>query len=373
MTFTGPNLLPKGVLSTIRHIDYSQWQREDLTRKQAVTISLPAVLPSKEWKEEGNKRSLQKLIFKNPVQKERGRPSRIDVKMTASTRQKLTGQEAASRDMMAAKSAENIKIMQQLCKSKGKSLEELKRHSSFLLAKNQDLMEEIKRIDAGTSVQARMLLQQYDLFRTIIARLQDSSQNQVGVARADLEATEKMVEKNMGKLESEAKRMSTKLHTLQEELNVLRTYMDKEYPGKAVQISSLLRRVRNLNEEQEDELGFIEDLSKWFRNQINQRVLKKQNNILHAATEKQLMPYQDGLHQMNLNNLELRRQIEAQKEIIGGLVEEIKGLHRSIIRLHHTLRDPREVIFADVLLRRPKCTPDMEVVLNIPTDEDFYL
>ncbi|KAG8131529.1 hypothetical protein E2320_009453 [Naja naja] len=49
--------------------------------------------------------------------------------------------------------------------------------------------------------------------------------------------------------------------------------MDKEYPLKAVQIASLLRSIRNLNEEQ-----------------------------------------QDGLEQMHRNNKELRRQIDVQKE-----------------------------------------------------------
>lgn len=45
--------------------------------------------------------------------------------------------------------------------------------------------------------------------------------------------------------------MTSKVQTVQDELNVLRTYMDKEYPVRAVQIASLLRSIRNLGEEQQ--------------------------------------------------------------------------------------------------------------------------
>lgn len=52
-------------------------------------------------------------------------------------------------------------------------------------------------------------------------------------------------------LDLETKRTQGKVQVLQEELNVLRTYMDKEYPVKAVQIASLMRSIRNLSEEQQ--------------------------------------------------------------------------------------------------------------------------
>ncbi|XP_015263446.1 PREDICTED: uncharacterized protein C20orf96 homolog, partial [Gekko japonicus] len=136
---------------------------------------------------------------------------------------------------------------------------------------------------------------------TIITTLQDSSQNQVGVAKTELQATEKMVEKNMGK-----------------ELNVLRTYMDKEYPEKVSE-------------------------------------------------------YQSGLQQMARNNQELRRQIEMQKKIIDDLGKEIEVLRKHTAALREYVRHPRDLIFEDVLLQRPICTPDMEIVLNIPTEEDLPL
>uniref|UniRef100_A0A8C5SM12 Uncharacterized protein n=1 Tax=Laticauda laticaudata TaxID=8630 RepID=A0A8C5SM12_LATLA len=174
-------------------------------------------------------------------------------------------------------------------------------------------------------------------------------------------------------MDQELKRVGTRVHTLQEELNVLRTYMDKEYPLKAVQIASLLRSIRNLNEEQQDELEDTEDLAKRFLDTLARKARDEQEHILQSVADKTLLQYQDGLEQMHRNNKELRRQIDVQKEVIDDLVKEVQELHKSIVILHHSLGDPYNTIFPDVLLRQPKCTPDMEVVLNIPTDEDFPL
>ncbi|XP_061463408.1 uncharacterized protein C20orf96-like [Rhineura floridana] len=370
MAFMDSHIFPKSVIRTIRQTDYSQWQREDVGRKHTLKLSLPPVLASKDWKKEGKNGSPRKPKDKRI---EWGKTPGLVVKMTPSVRQRAAWQQNLIREMKVAKRLESIKIIQRLSKSKTISLEELKHHSNVLLEKNQQLMKEIKEMDADTASQARGFLQQYDMFGTIITSLRDSSQNHVGVAKADLEATEKMVEKNLGKLDQEMKRMQTKVHALQEELNTLRTYMDKEYPVKAVQIASLMRNIRNLREEQQDELEDMEDLSKRFLETLAGKAREEQELILQDVAKKKLMQYQDGLQQMNRNNLHLKRQIDAQKEIIDGLVKEIKGLHKSIIRLHHSVGDPREVIFADVLLRRPKCTPDMEIILNISTDEDFLL
>ncbi|XP_053106118.1 uncharacterized protein C20orf96 homolog isoform X2 [Hemicordylus capensis] len=356
--------LPKSIVNSLMPPDYSQWQREEGVKKQTV---IKGFLPSlASMKEEKGKKALKKTSWTRSKEKPSGR-------LKTTPKKQRTWHQTAAREAMLAKSAENIRILQQLSKSKMNSLEELKHHSSVLLEKNRRLVKDIKEMDDDTVKRARELLQQYDMFGTVITTFKDSSQNQVGVAKAELQETLKTVEKNMGKLEQERKRMSTKVQALQEELNVLRTYMDKEYPVKAVQISSLLRSIRNLNQEQEDELEDIEDLSKRFLETLAMKAKEEQEGILQTVAEEKLSEYQDGLRQMHLNNMELRRQIQIQKEVIDELMKEIQELQKSIIMLHNTIRDPREVIFADVLLRRPRCSPDMAVVLNIPTEEDFPL
>uniref|UniRef100_A0ABM5G505 Uncharacterized protein C20orf96 homolog isoform X2 n=1 Tax=Pogona vitticeps TaxID=103695 RepID=A0ABM5G505_9SAUR len=372
MSSSNPNLniLPRSVLSTLKNPDYSPWQRKNVAKKQALRLALPPVMLPERKKEEKKTGGRWTPEDKRPVGKT---GPGFALKTTSSVRQKPGWTQTMTKEMKMARSLENIKIFQQISRSKTFSLEELKRHCSVLLEKNKALVEKIEMMDADTASRARDLLQQYDMFGTIIATLQDSNQNKVGVTKAEYLASEKMVEKNMGKLDLEAKRMQSKVQAVQEELNVLRTYMDKEYPVKAVQIASLMRSIRNLSEEQQDELEDIEDLSKRFLEGLAAKAREEQECILQAVAEEKLMQYQEGLEQMNRNNLELKRQIELQKEVIDELRKEIGDLHKSIIKLQHSVGDPRDMIFANVLLRRPKCTPEMEVVLNVPTDEASFL
>ncbi|XP_039219799.1 uncharacterized protein C20orf96 homolog isoform X2 [Crotalus tigris] len=316
-----------------------------MPRRPKLRLFLPPA-PPPGMKKEG-KKFLQKI---QPKRSEDRKAWALALRATPSMRHKVGWHQALTEEMAKA----NIKILQRLSKSKMTSLEELRHHSSTLMEKNKELMEKIQETEADSASQARTLLQQYDMFGRIIATLQDSNQNQVGVAKAELKAVEKNVEKNMTKMDLELKRVSTKVHTLQEEVNLLRTYMDKEYPLKAVQISSLLRNIRNLNEEQQYELEDTEDLAKRFLDSLAGKARDEQERILQSVADKTLLQYQDGLEQMHRNNVELRRQIKAQKEVIDDLVKEVKELHKSIIVLHHSAGDPYSTIFPDVLLRRPK-------------------
>nr|XP_060627506.1 uncharacterized protein C20orf96 homolog [Anolis sagrei ordinatus] len=338
--------------------DYSPWQRK--ARKQTPRLDLPPLNRSEEKKEGRNK----SVSERSPV---------FGLKMPLPVKQRVHFSQAMAKEMKLAKSLENIKILQRISKSRRHSLDELKHHSKVLLKKNLGLMEWIKEMDYESAKDARDLLQQYEMFGTVITTLRDSTQNQVGIAKRELMEKEKIVEKNMGKLDAEMGRMNTKVQSLQDELNVLRSYMDKEYPVKAVQISSLMRSIRNLIEEQQDELECFQNYSRKSLMNLSGRAFEQEEHVFQNIAEKQLMKYHEGLTQMNRNNLELKRQIAVQKELIAEMVKEVKELHRSIIKLHHSTGDPRNMIFADVLLRKPKCMPDMDVVLDIPTDEDFPL
>nr|XP_008117025.1 PREDICTED: uncharacterized protein C20orf96 homolog isoform X1 [Anolis carolinensis] len=361
------NILPKSIISSLKNPDYSPWQRK--ARKQTSRVDLPPLNRS-EKKKEGRKKSPQSPKSRISVGE---RSPVFGLKMPLPVKQNFRFPQTMTKEMKLAKSLENIKILQRISKSRRHSLDELKHHSKVLLKKNLGLMEEIKEMDDETAKEARDLLQQYEMFGTVITTLWDSSQNQLGIAKSELLEKDKIVEKNVGKLDAEMARMNTKVQALQDEVNVLRSYMDKEYPVKAVQISSLMRSIRNLSERQQYELEDIEDLSRRFLETLSGKAFKEEEHVFQTIAEKQLMQYQDGLTQMNRNNLELKRQIAGQKELIAEMVKEVKELHRSIIKLHHSTGDPRNVIFADVLLRRPKCMPDMDVVLDIPTDEDFPL
>ncbi|KAM7150320.1 uncharacterized protein C20orf96 homolog [Macrochelys suwanniensis] len=361
------------VLNTgAQNIDYSKWQRIEAKKKKPVAHkpALPPITsPSEDRKSKGSSAGRQKDKQSVLFSPSSFLPSRTAPSLNPSFAQQKT----SAKETDLTKSLENIKIIKKLTKSKRKSLNELKHHSATLVETNGRLAQDIQEADASTAKCSRDLLQQYEMFGTVISTLRDSNQNQVGVARGELQETEKMVEKNLRKLKYQVDHMNTKVQMLQEELNVLRTYMDKEYPVKAVQIAFMRRNIRNLKEEQQDEMEDIEDLAKTVMQQLEKKVQDEKEQILQAVAKDKAFLYQEGLKQMALNNRILRNEIQMQKKIIPELLEEITELRKSVTTLRWSARDPREVIFADVLLRRPKCLPDTEIVLNIPLEEKFFI
>ncbi|CAM5152377.1 unnamed protein product [Eretmochelys imbricata] len=366
------NTLAQNITNKYRATDYSKWQRVEAKQNKPVSHkpALPAITsPSEDKKSEGRSAGYQKdkqSVLFSPS-------SSLPSKTAPSLNPRFAQQKTSAKETDLTKSLENIKIIKKLTKSKRKSLHELKHHSATLVETNGRLAQDIQQTDASTAKHARDLLQQYEMFGTVISTLQDSSQNQVGVARAELQETEKMVEKNLKKLKHQVDHMNTNVQMLQEELSVLRTYMDKEYPVKAVQIAFMLRNIRNLKEEQQDEMEDIEDLAKTVMQQLEKKVQDEKEQILQAVAKDKGFLYQEGLKQIAVNNRILRNEVQMQKKIIHELLEEITELQKSIMTLRRSVRDPREVIFADVLLRRPKCLPDTEIVLNIPVEEKFFI
>ncbi|XP_009281051.1 PREDICTED: uncharacterized protein C20orf96 homolog [Aptenodytes forsteri] len=280
----------------------------------------------------------------------------------------FTQRKLALRKAELAKTLEEIKITTNLTNLKKNAIEELKQRSARLAETNCRLIKDIQHTDDSTAKQARVLLQQYEAFQRVKATVQTFNQNRLDTARAELQEMEKTMEKNLGRLQQQLDEVTSKVQVLQDELGILRTYIDGRYPEQAVQIVLLQRSIQSLKEQQQEEIDKTEEMGKAVLEELEEKARAEQEALLQKVVEEMLL-HQDGLKQMVINNHVLRCEILRQREIIKDLEEEIGELKRSIQTLRQSARDPRELIFADVLLRRPKCTPDTEVVLSIPTEE----
>ncbi|XP_009574507.1 PREDICTED: uncharacterized protein C20orf96 homolog, partial [Fulmarus glacialis] len=290
---------------------------------------------------------------------------------TSSSQEKyrsFTQRKLALKKAELAKTLEEIKITTNLTNLKKNAIEELKQRSGRLAEINCQLIKDIQRTDDSTAKQARGLLQQYEVFQTVKAIVQTFNQNQLDTARAELQEMEEAMEKSLGKLQQQLDEVTSKVQVLQDKLSILRTYTNRQYPEQAVQIVLLQHSIQNLKEQQQEEIDKTEEMGKAILEELEEKARAEQEALLQKVVEKMLL-HQDGLKQMVINNHVLRHEILRQREIIKDLEEEIGELKRSIQTLRQSARDPRELIFADVLLRRPKCTPDTEGVLNIPAKE----
>uniref|UniRef100_A0A8B9P1L1 Uncharacterized protein n=1 Tax=Apteryx owenii TaxID=8824 RepID=A0A8B9P1L1_APTOW len=320
--------LVPNVMEDFKKTDYSKWQRLEAKEKKspARKLTLPPITNEGKKKKGKKNKPVTFRLNKNPPLPSKTLPSQ---KKSGSFTQK----KSSLKDAELAKNLEDIRTIQYLTKLKINFIEELKQHSAYLAETNCKLIEDIQHTDDRTAKQARDLLQQYEVFGTVKAAMQNFTQNRLDAARAEFQEMEEKLEKHLGKLQQQLDEATSKVQVLQDELHVLRNYMDREYPAKAVQIAFLLHKIQNLKEQQQE-----------------------------------LLLHQDGLKRMFMSNHILQCEVQRQREVIKDLTEEISELTRSIQTLQQSTGDPRELIFADVLLHRPKCTPDTEVVLNIPTE-----
>ncbi|XP_075022224.1 uncharacterized protein C20orf96 homolog [Calonectris borealis] len=348
------------ITEEFKRMDYSKWQKTEAEERKspAHRLTLPPLTnEDKKKKEEKNKPVAFTLSKKPPL------PS-----ATSSSQEKyrsFTQRKLALKKAELAKTLEEIKITTNLTNLKKNAIEELKQRSGRLAEINCRLVKDIQHTDDSTAKQARGLLQQYEVFQTVKAMVQTFNQNQLDAARAELQEMEETMEKNLGKLQQQLDEVTSKVQVLQDELSILRTY---PYPEQAVQIALLQRSIQNLKEQQQAEIDKTEEMGKAILEELEEKARAEQEALLQKVVEEVLL-HQDGLKQMVINNHVLRREILRQREIIKDLEEEIGELKRSIQTLRQSAREPRELIFADVLLRRPKCTPDTEVVLSIPAEE----
>ncbi|XP_072206129.1 uncharacterized protein C20orf96 homolog isoform X2 [Excalfactoria chinensis] len=309
----------------------SAWQKKKLAAHE---LALPPITDRDKKKGQKNKPAAFVSSKTSPLA------------LKASSQEKygtVSEKKAALKEAELAEMLEEIKMTTHLTKLKTKAIEELKQCSDHLAKTNCWLMKDIQHTDDSTAKQARDLLHQYELYQMIEAMTQAISQNQLDMARAELQEMEKTMEKNLGKLQQQLGEVTSKVQDLQDELISLRNYT-------------------------EDEIDEAEKKGKAILDEVEEKTQLEQEEILQKVVEEVLL-HQDGLKQMVINNHVLRREIKRQKEIIKDLEEEISELKRNVQTLRQSARDPREMIFADVFLHRPKCTPDTEVVLFSPTEE----
>ncbi|XP_054701196.1 uncharacterized protein C20orf96 homolog isoform X3 [Grus americana] len=350
------------IMEEFKRIDYSKWQKTAAEERKspAHRLTLPPLTDEDKKKKKGEK---NKPVVAFMLSKKTPLPSE-----TSSSQEKYRSfaqRKLALRKAELANTLEEIKIATNLTSLKKNAIEELKQCSARLAETNCQLIKDIQHTDDITAKQARALLRQYEVLQRVKAMVQTFNQNQLDTARAELQEMEKTMEKNLGKLQQQLDEVTSKVQVLQDKLGILRTYIDEQYPEQAVQIVLLQHSIQNLKEQQQEEIKKTEETGKAILEELEEKTRAEEEALLQKVVEEMLL-HQDGLKQMVINNHILQREILRQREIIKDLEEEIGELKRSIQTLRQRARDPKELIFADVLLRRPKCTPDTEVVLSIP-------
>lgn len=278
--------------------------------------------------------------------------------------------EAAKQAELDKGRTERIKVLELRIKTRKRTNEEYKKRSFELLNENIKIRCAVETEEHGTLDDVKALLRRYEKYRGGISTLNTNFSREHKETKDELEQTKQRTQMILSALEEKVDALDRKLKNKQEELHTLLNYKDKEYPVKAMRIATLQKEIQSLkisNQEDQEDLEHIiyTELSKYEKDRS-----KRSQAITKEITEKAISMMHPSLKDMALQNMVMSKEIEIHRKNQEQLKQENRQIEEEVQRL---LRDPktntRYQMFPEFFPQREKCTPDMDVILDIPTQQ----
>lgn len=264
-----------------------------------------------------------------------------------------------------------VRLMKSMLRNQRTLLQELYTHEGYLSKLNQELIKTILETEDNMALSVREMLQQQNILGNIIDILEYSNKKRVQELRSELQEWKEKEESKTNTLQWEVDQLNSEIRKANEEVNLLSTYMDHEYPIRLVQIANHVRLVQQAKDSQQDELDNLREMREKVLAFFSNIIQEKRRRILKSLVVKTQKPHENRLLLKTRDSRRLQRCVLWFEELIKQLKEEIPMLISEVEQMYAEIWNPREAVFKDVLLQRPKCTPDMAVELNIPPQEPF--
>ncbi|KAM5305118.1 uncharacterized protein C20orf96 homolog [Glossophaga mutica] len=393
MAYVFPKPFYSGSRSTVHKfpiLDYGPWQQ---SKQEVKPSTLLPVLQTR-----GPKKSKMKTWIS--IQPGYSKPAMLR------TGQRRNPREPLGMQLDSAKA--KFRLLKVMLRNQQISLQELRSQEDFLTKLNQDLVKTIQDMEESSALKMRNMLQQQNIFRTIVHLLAYSNEKKLQQMKCELQEWKETEDSKMSSLcelasaqnpihwprralppwegvleggscllllltspdlKQQVEQLHAKIKKTQEEVNFLSTYMDHEYPVKVVRIDNLVHQLQQVEDNQQDELDDLNEMLKTVLESLSNEIQMKRKRLLSSLVVKTQQSCQEVLLQKTLENRDMVKYADKFREFVDQLNEEIPKLRAEVGQLRVQIRDPREIVFADVLLRRPKCTPDMDITLNIPVEE----
>ncbi|XP_048111199.1 uncharacterized protein C20orf96 homolog [Alosa alosa] len=367
-----------------RKVDYSKWERRDRNeskkQKSIETVLWTVADLNAASKEDHQNTGLDQCLHststtgrrpQNDSSAGKSQPN-TDGGALSSTPNgfpRKTNAEMKTDPALIKKKEDNTKTLMLLLKSKRRAVEELGPLCALIEERNQLIAQQIRATDKGSIQGAEELLDQHEKLGTSISAFKEWSQSQNAEAKNELKAIEEELKKSLYALQEDLSVIHAKLARAQAELHVLKTYKDKEYPVKVFMITNLKREIEKLEETQQDE---YEDLKQLCQDELvkqEERNHQRRRKVLVATVKENVSRVPLAIRRMASNNGTMKEEIEIYRKEIEKLEKSNEELIRSVQELQLSRKSVREEIFEDVFTKLDKCTPDMDVVLNIPKEE----
>ncbi|KAL9975415.1 hypothetical protein ACROYT_G012576 [Oculina patagonica] len=263
-----------------------------------------------------------------------------------------------------------LSILKIQIKTRQKSIAEYENRKKELLLENMKITDEMESSENNIHGDVKSLLQKYERFRGAMSTLDKKFSEDLVITKKRLEETKALVDKEIAELQRQLDVLDNKLMQKNEEMNILLNYKDKEYPAKALQIAKLKRQREILEMTFKEELEELQAVVDAERDKFSQHRKTVQREVTTKVTEDTINAMGEDIKEMALQNMIMKKEVEIHQN-------EVKSLEKNNAKLEAEIRkmldsealDTQAEIFPEVFGKREKCTPDMELHLDIPTHD----
>ncbi|XP_071959617.1 uncharacterized protein C20orf96-like [Antedon mediterranea] len=349
----------------IKPVDYDQWKRKE--RKKRVQKILSTTSPNR-LAADARLNTATHSTFHVKSGHRFDKPSSSSV---CNHSHKRSDQPAGpSKDELNAERQREINVLQLLIKSRKQAVTNYKARHEVLLNENEKFRTEIEGAEEKTHKDVKQILQKYERYRGAVSTLTFKFDNEKEKALTELKNTEDEVNAGLKGLEKQFSEVQQALKNKRTELSVLLSYKDKEYPVKAMKINALRIQIEQLSKEFETEQVDLENIISIEQEKYEVKGQETIEDIKSEATENAIASMHVSLKDMALQNMVMKKEIEEYKENQLKLEEENENLTKEVDALKVSPEiSVRKQLFPHLYRTIPKCTPDMEVVLDIPVQE----
>ncbi|XP_012926123.1 uncharacterized protein C20orf96 homolog isoform X5 [Heterocephalus glaber] len=221
------------------------------------------------------------------------------------------------------------RLMRMMLQNQRSLLQDVCDHECFLTKQNEGVVRTILDMEASTALQVRAILRQEDISLNMMDILEYSN-NKLQRSKSELQEWREKEEWKKNSLEQQAEQLNTRIKNMQELPSGLAPTL--YLPCIAAQEEA--PRDRPL-----------------------------------LCLQKTQYPHDKTLQQVIWDSWYQQKWMVKCRELIDQSKEKMPTLRADVEVLRTQVQDLQEVIFEDVLLQRPKCTPDMDIILNIPVEE----
>uniref|UniRef100_H2ZPF5 Uncharacterized protein n=1 Tax=Ciona savignyi TaxID=51511 RepID=H2ZPF5_CIOSA len=335
--------------------DYSQWQR----------VSIPTTSPQP---------SLNKS-YKSKSTQSKSRPLTGTSGLTACSSLCLHpwNKKAPNVDLTAEiEKSKRIAVLQAQILARKKSVEQYSQLKDELNTNNATLKDHIISCESTTHKGVTKLLEKYEKYTSASKVLSKNHVVQIETAQAELNSMAGKFAKEIADLTDESQYLDAKVQVLLQDLQVLRTYKDKEYPVKAMCIAKLSNNVGNLSIDQRDEMEELKRIISGERmKMLAHRMNQTEAIVDHAAEDAFKSCTSRSLQLLSRKNQVIAYEIMQNRQEISELTLIVEQLENEVKILSNMAEtNVRKYVFPELkVMDTPMCHPDEDVILDIPTQQ----